>query len=282
MHFLKITNGYLIHSWRRLSFILIFYYDIIQSEIQKSAYIHIDETGWRVFGKNFWLWSFSNKEYVYFTINKTRGSTVIRELLGEFFNGIIISDFWGAYNKIEALAKQKCIVHLLREIKKVSLRNISDEWRAFSKKLKRLIADAIRLSLTKNSIDKEKYLSLRNRLDIRFIELCNWNVTDKDAARIIKRWLIKYRGQFFIFIDFDIPKDNNHSERTLRNAALIRKTSFGSQSVKGADMAAIFLTVFGTLKLNGINPVDFLICALKSYITNGKLPDLNLKSLSIR
>jgi len=282
-NFLKITNGYLIQAWRRLSFILIFYYDVIQTEIQQSIYIHIDETGWRVCGKSYWLWSFSNTHCVFFTINKTRGSTVIKELLGEFFNGVIISDFWIAYSKIEALAKQKCLVHMLRELKKISLRNNSEEWKSFCKKIKRVFADAIRLSLSKKIYDDAKYRSLRARLDIRFDELCGLTVTDKDALRIIKYWLKKYRGEFFTFLDMDVPKDNNHSEQTIRNVvALVRKTSFGSQSVKGADMAAIFLSIFGTLKLNGINPVDFLIASLKQYILNGTLPAIPFKSLSNR
>lgn len=273
--FLKFSNGYLIQAWRRLSFILLFYYNQIQTEIQNSKYIHIDETGWRVFGENYWLWSFSNKQYVFFTINKTRGSTVIKELLGEYFNGIIISDFWIAYNKIDALAKQKCIVHLLRELKKVSLRNFSEKWTAFNKKLKRLIADAIRLSLAKDSLENNKFSSLRKRLDIRFNELCLLNTDDKDICRILKRWLIKYRGEFFTFVDMDIPKDNNFSEITIRNAVLLRKTSFGSQSLNGAQMAAVFLTVFATLKLNNINPVDFLIKSIKEYIKTNKLPALS-------
>jgi len=58
---------------------------------------------------------------------------VIKELLGEYFNGIIISDFWTAYNQIETLAKQKCIVHLHRELKIISLGNFSEE-RTDSKK----------------------------------------------------------------------------------------------------------------------------------------------------
>jgi len=56
---------------------------------------------------------------------------------------------------------------------------------------------------------------------------------------------------------------------------LLRKTSLVSQSFNGAQMPAVFLTVFATLKLNNINPVDFLIYSLKEYIKTNKLPDFS-------
>ncbi|MGH8488334.1 MAG: hypothetical protein ACREXS_05565 [Gammaproteobacteria bacterium] len=40
---------------------------------------------------------------------------VIKEVLGTLFPGIWITDFWGAYNAIEALAKQRCYYHLFTE-----------------------------------------------------------------------------------------------------------------------------------------------------------------------
>ncbi len=68
-----------------------------------------------------------------------------------------------------------------------------------------------------------------------------------------------------------LNNNNNNSELTIRNAVLLRKISFGSQSIKSVSMAAIFLTVFATLKLNGINPVDFLLNAIKLYIKTNSL-----------
>ena len=46
---------------------------------------------------------------------------------------------------LEAVAKQRCIFNLLTELLKVDKRNKSDTWRAFRKKLYRLIRDAIKL-----------------------------------------------------------------------------------------------------------------------------------------
>lgn len=273
-HYLKITNGYLISSWNKLSQILIFYYNQLQNQIQQSVYVHIDETGWRIYGKTAWLWSFSTDKIVYFTINQTRGSTVLFSVLGECFNGVIISDFWSAYNKITALAKQKCLIHLFREVKRISKYSDNIEWVSFAKKLKRLFQDAIRLSLSKETLNQVCFESRKKRLYCRLRTLYSKSYSDKNAKRISDRWLKKYENELFVFIDYDIPKDNNSAEQIIRNGVLMRKISFGNQSIKGAELAAIFLSIFATLKKNNINPIDFLINSIKHYIEFGVLIDL--------
>lgn len=273
-HYLKITNGYLINAWNKLSQILIFYYNQLQEQLQQSVYVHIDETGWKIYGKTAWLWSFSTDKIVYFTINQTRGSTVLFSVLGECFNGIIISDFWSAYNKITALAKQKCLVHLLREVKRISKYSTGSEWLEFSKKLKRLLQDAIRLSLAKDSLSNKTFESRKKRLYRRLKTLYSKSYEDKNAKRIASRWLKKYENELFVFIDYDIPKDNNSAEQIIRNGVLMRKISFGNQSLKGAELASVFLSIFATLKKNDINPIEFLIKSIKHYIEFGCLIDL--------
>ncbi|OIP91014.1 MAG: hypothetical protein AUK24_03500 [Syntrophaceae bacterium CG2_30_49_12] len=50
--------------------------------------------------------SFSSQQFCYYLITKCRGSPVVEQVLGILFEGILICDFWGAYNKTAALAKE--------------------------------------------------------------------------------------------------------------------------------------------------------------------------------
>ena len=75
--------------------------------------MHADETGW----KRDWLWVFTNPFITFFDIDESRGSQVVIDHLGAFYHGVLITDFWNAYrNKVGAFAKQKCLVHFLRDI----------------------------------------------------------------------------------------------------------------------------------------------------------------------
>jgi len=68
----------------------------ILEDIQIGATLFADETGWRVKGKNWWLWVFGTATSAYFTLDKSRGSNVVRRVLGEVFLGVLVVDGWSA------------------------------------------------------------------------------------------------------------------------------------------------------------------------------------------
>ena len=90
-------------------------YNRLQQEIRASPVVYGDETGWREDGRNGYLWSFSNPEVRYFLRRGSRGSKVVAEVLGDEFDGVLVSDFYGAYNVHQGL-HQRCWTHLLRDI----------------------------------------------------------------------------------------------------------------------------------------------------------------------
>ncbi len=87
-------------------------YNQMQAILNKTKLLYIDETGWKKDGLPYWLWCFCNSVIAYYHIDKSRGSKVIKSILGDKYSGIMISDFLVAYKKIES-RKQKCLPHLL-------------------------------------------------------------------------------------------------------------------------------------------------------------------------
>ena len=75
--------------------------------------------GGREDGLGGYLWSFSAPKVRYFLYRPSRGSQVVEEVveevLGEEFDGVVVSDFYGAYNVHHGL-HQRCWTHLLRDI----------------------------------------------------------------------------------------------------------------------------------------------------------------------
>ena len=88
-------------------------YDRLRQEIRASPVVYGDETGWRQDGRNGYLWSFSTPKVRYFLYRPGRGGTVVVEVLGDEFEGVLVSDFYGAYN---VGPHQRCWTHLLRDI----------------------------------------------------------------------------------------------------------------------------------------------------------------------
>jgi hypothetical protein len=253
----NITEGGLIDSWRRMSVYLEPYYEQIIEEVKNSALLSADETGWRISGVTYWLWYFGTKEWSYYVVDRRRSSKVVKKVLGRIFNGIVICDFWGAYNMLEAAAKQRCIFHLLTELLKVDKRNQSDAWRAFRKKLYRLLRDAIKLGASYKELDQTQYKRRKARIQERLLAIIDTDANDKDAKRLQKR-LRRHQNELFVFLDHPetVSPYNNHAEQEMRKPVLTRRISHGNRSEMGAKVHAIFMSLFRSLELQGLEPVD--------------------------
>jgi len=270
LHF-TLSKGGLIQKWHQLRLILLIWYEALAEEIQNSAVLHADETGWRVDGKTHWLWCFTNDRTTFYMVDRSRGSPALKRFFKEAFDGILVTDFWAAYDAIACGERQFCLVHLLRELEKVNVRNSSEEWKAFSKKTKRMIQDALRLR-AREDYTPEKYASRIEQFYKRLLDLALDPYSDKDARRLAKR-LEKYRDELFTFLTHpNVPSDNNHAEREIRTAVLMRKIIYGNRSANGALTQSVLMTVFRTLKRRGYNPISTLVSALGDYIQTGKLP----------
>ena len=269
----KLTPGGLIHAWQRLAEILLVWYEQIAEESRNSAYLHADETGWRVNGQGCWLWCFTNDRNCYYIIEYCRGSPVVQKFFTEAFDGVLITDFWAAYDSVDAADRQKCLAHLLRELEKVDLHNDSAEWQAFAKKLRRLLRDGIRLR-KRPDFAPGKFQTRVDRLNARLAELAAKEYVDPDARRLAKR-LRKYAESIFTFLDYSyVTADNNFGERQIRPAVILRKSSQSNRSDRGAATQAVLMSVYRTLRLRGLNPTQTIADALKTYLTTGKLPPL--------
>jgi len=55
---------------------------------------------------------------------------------------------------------------------------------------------------------------------------------------------------------------------------IMRKNSYNNRSEKGASTQSVLMSVFFTIKQRGLNPVDTVKKALKTYIKTGHLPAL--------
>src|SRR3990172_1853805 len=88
----------------------------ILRDIRGSPYANADETGWREDGINGYLWSLSTPgaRFLYFV--KSRAGWVVKRLLGLCFAGVLVCDFYKAYNCYSGPI-QRCWVHFLRDLK---------------------------------------------------------------------------------------------------------------------------------------------------------------------
>lgn len=270
-----VSAGGLVQMWYRIQEILYEWYEQISREAKESTHLHGDESGWRVNGQTHWLWCFTNEKLTYYMIEKCRGSPVLFKFFGEFFQGCLITDFWRAYDMIRTESRQYCTAHLLREIHDIDERNDSKDWCGFSKKLRRLIGDALRLHARSEQLSKKEYESKNRRFDGRLEKLIfEHGSEDRDVKRISDRLTRSMDGLFTFLDEPGVDPTNNQAEREIRPAVVIRKNSLGNRSEKGANCQAVLMSIYRTLKKRGLNPIDSVVDALREYVKTGTLPPL--------
>lgn len=245
-------------------------YEEIREDVKLSAKIHADESGWRVNGKLWWLWVFGNSDCAYYTIDHSRGNDVVKKIMGEIFDGILIVDGWKAYSILVCM-QQSCMAHLLRKIRELYkvFPNLGSIFK-FYVRFRKILRDGERLQRQRKEFGEVIFKRRLEKLHHRLDELMRWsNPNDilKDVIEKVKR----QRPRILTYIEHEgVPCHNNFAESLIRKGVMKRKVSFGSKSEDGAESYAILLSIHTTCQLRNINFVDFLIQSLKHHIRKGR------------
>ena len=157
--------------------------------IRGSPVVHADETGWREGGVNGYVRTFSTPRERYF-LRRGRGKAVVDEALGESFSGVLTSDFYAAYDHYPG-PKQRCWVHLLRDIRALNARSPDDAGLArWSRALMRLYLKAkSRAAHAPERGDRGLTSPDRVKPEEQLLALCRPFLSDKTApqAKLCRR-----------------------------------------------------------------------------------------------
>ena len=245
-------------------------YEEILEDVKKATILHADETGWRVQGKNWWLWVFGSTESAIYTIDKSRGKDVVHRILGEYFIGVLVVDGWRAYMSL-LCGQQTCMAHLLRKIRKLhtafpKLRSVF----SFYVKFRKILKDGERLQAKRKDLGEVVFKRRLDRLHARLDELLRWK-NPNDILKIIIKKVRYQQDRILTFVEHpDVPCHNNFGEYLIRIGVLKRKVSFGSKSAKGAQAYATLLSIYTTCKLRNISFVDFMRHSLEHFSQHRK------------
>jgi len=100
-------------------------YRSILRELANGTVVHADETKGVVSGSGHYVWVFANLTTVAYVYSDSRESAILEDVLSGF-RGVLVSDFYAAYDSIPC-AQQKCLIHLMRDINEDLLRNPFDD-----------------------------------------------------------------------------------------------------------------------------------------------------------
>jgi hypothetical protein len=247
--------------------------EAFKHEIRGSPVVNGDETGWREDGQNGYVWSFSTDKVRYFLYRKSRSASVVKEVLGEEFCGVVVSDFYGAYNAHLGL-HQRCWVHLLRDIHELKQKHAADKglmkWagavKAIYERAKEYKGPTARLGPVEQQRERVKR---QREFERELMRVCRPHIKKKRIQSRLCERVERFISELFVFVaDPRVPSDNNAAERSVRHLVVSRKISGGTRSDTGSETKSILASLFGTWKLQGL---DFYQCCWNLLAANNPI-----------
>ncbi len=240
--------------------------------LRNSPVVQGDETGWRIDGKTAWAWCFRDPRLAVFLIENHRSRDVIVRALGATFSGTLVSDFYAAYNGLEC-RKQRCLVHLLRELAKLREELPWQSVRAFIQPLIDLFRDAIELGKGREKLSDEAFDRAHQAILDRFDDLILHTHTRHPECLRIWRRLFKHCDELFTFLnDERVPADNNGTERDIRSLAAARNDGGTHRAEWSAAAFARIKSVIVTGMKNGLRFIQYGIEVVRAKLRGERLP----------
>ena len=239
--------------------------------------------------KKCYIWVLVNKAQktaIFFYENGFRGRDVLTDFLGDAELKSIMSDGYNAYvfigNELKSArfkdtVHQVCMSHAKNKFVKASNQGGEPNAERFSEILKEFfmrerkyddagLTPKERFQERQSLETKELLIELRSLLDS---ELSKDSEFRSQYYREALNYLNRFWKEIFAYLDDgELPIDNNLAERTIRKLTTWRNNSLHYGSDAGAEMAATYHSVIGTVKLHGSSIWNFIGTFFKN-IFNG-------------
>ncbi len=223
-------------------------YEKIKHKIRRATHLHIDETKIKIQGVTYWLWIFRSRNNVFFVIHQKRNRTVLDEIVGYNYAGIIICDGLSAYEEYTNYL-QRCWAHILRETKELAERYA--DAKPMHQWMKDLFAKVKSISL-KDPLQKRRTLYGKCIQEMK--QLIGMYSSYQHLATVVTTIKNGLDFWFTRIIHPQIEPTNNNGERSLREMVIMKRIMGTLRNQDGADILAKMMTLISTWRLNGQNP----------------------------
>jgi transposase len=246
----------------------------LHAYVLAAPVVGADETTWRLLekpnGKNWYAWSAVREDAVVYRIDASRSAEAAKKLLGDYA-GTVVCDGYAAY---ETLAKGRDrplrLAHCWSHVRRKFLDAEPDFAKA--SEVRELIAALYRIEA--KARDPAQRHALREAESKPLVaEIHAWLLAQRalpqsSLGKALAYTAALWPGLVRFLDDPAIPLDNNASERALRGVVLGRKNHYGSKSLRGTEVAALFYSLLESAKLAGLEPAAYLAEATRRAIAN--------------
>lgn len=250
-------------------------YEALVDYVRRAPVVGADETTWPMLGKGrskrWWAWTLCREDAVCYRILASRSANAAQDVLAEF-GGVVVCDGYSAYaalEKAQANARDgpgfvlaHCWAHARRRFLEAAPHY--PEAQHAVELIRELYAVEREIAEAPVSERLARARELRRERSAPVVDALHaWMREQRALPRSALGKAIAYTaglwGGLTRFLDDPrIPLDNNGAERGLRGVVVGRKNHYGSRSLHGTRVAALFYTLLESAKLAGVEPARYL------------------------
>lgn len=250
-------------------------YDELVQALPQQSRLNGDESPTKEGPTKAWLWTFVAQAFTVFALRGSRAATAISELLGETFAGVMSCDRAKMYWQCGRL--QWCWAHLKRDFQALvehpdgQVQRLGRDLLRPTKELFRQWARCRDGTITRRGFERLMQ-PIRTEIDgllLRGLFSGNPRLTG------MCRELREHRDWLWTFLDVaGVEPTNNAAERSLRQAVIWRKLSFGTQSAGGSRFVETLLSVIETCRQQQRSVLDHVTDAVTAHFHGQAGPSL--------
>ena len=267
---IDLSEGYIAKLQKRASEKLCDFMKEMKAEIIKQPILHWDDTVIMIDTNRSCLRFYGTEKLAMYAAHSKKDKNGLDEdgILNVLDKETIVEHDHNKinYNEEYCFKNAECNVHLIRDLKKV-IDNLNHPW---AKKLIELITKMNNkrkwlIKKGKEEFEQEELDKFEDKFEQIMIEANKQNkeeqqkyYVDKEAALILR--IFDYKNEFFLWIyNFEVPFENNLSERGLRGVKSKQKVSGQFWSVESASWYATIKTYIETCSRNNVNIYNALV-----------------------
>ncbi len=254
-------------------------YEEVEKQVHGSNETkHIDETGWKRWGKRECVWIMSTASGAVYKIQDGRGAEYRDALLGNTAKERIpfVTDRLAIY-RFQG-PHQYCLAHLKRDIKRFAERiGLDGDWgQVMLQYLKRIFELWRDYREKRRSRRSFRRASRQCRDDFEYgLLVASTKGKHSLSLRRFARGLLRKVKNLWLFANRDgVEPTNNQAERDLRGIVIARRISYGSKSERGDRFIERVNSIVTTLKRQGRECLDYLVAALSAWKTGSSAPTI--------
>ncbi len=242
------------------------------AKLVSGPVLHVDETEVKLRTGQGYVWVFASIEEVVLMFRPTRSGDFLQEALKDF-RGVLVSDFYGAYDSIEC-PQQKCLIHLIRDVNQEILSHPFDaELQSVTQPFGSLIRSVVE-TVDQHGL-KRKHLGHHADDVGGFFRVLKSQSFTSEAARALQERMLKYENKLFTFIRYNaVPWNNNNAENAIKQFAYYREGTVGVMKEAGLNDYLVLLSIYQTCRYKGIDFLKFLLSGLKdidAFCADGRI-----------